>query len=250
MSVKKTADRTQMQFPQPVSILMPICNEAEVIEGVIEEWVQEVIQFLPQGSELVFDEAASTDGTREILSRMMIKYPFIRTQFNEKKDGFAAAAARLYMTARCPLVFFTDSDGQYVAEEFWKLAPYVSEYDIVHGAKIGRQDNFFRKVASAVFNRIARFVFDISYSDINSAFRIVKTPLAQELIQECNCMPTLLNAELLLRAEMDNKKIKQVRVLHRERKHGVSRGLPPAQFIKESYRAYLGLLKLKSYFKK
>jgi dolichol-phosphate mannosyltransferase len=248
--VNKIAEAKQKGLSQPVSILMPVCNEADVIEEVIEEWVSEVIQYLPTGSELVFDEAASTDGTREILTRLMQKYPFIRVQFNEKKDGFAAAAIRLYMTARCPLVFFTDSDGQYVAEEFWKLAPYVGEYDIIHGAKIGRQDNFFRKVASAVFNRIARFIFDVGYGDINSAFRIIKTSLAQELIRSCNCMPTLLNAELLLRAEMENQKIKQVRVIHRMREHGVSRGLPPTKFLKESFNAYKGLLKLKSVYKK
>ncbi|MGZ3797730.1 MAG: glycosyltransferase [Pseudobdellovibrionaceae bacterium] len=246
----KNRDEARKILIEPVSILMPVCNEAEVIEEVIEEWVTEVIQYLPKGSELVFDEAASTDGTRDILKRLMEKYSFLRVNFNEKKDGFAAAAVRLYMTARCPLVFFTDSDGQYVAEEFWKLAPHVANFDIVHGAKIGRQDNFFRKVASALFNRIARFIFDISYSDINSAFRIAKTHLIQDLLKNCNCMPTLLNAELLLRAEMENQKIKQIRVIHRMRKHGVSRGLPPAKFLKESWNAYGGLLKLKSYYKK
>ena len=237
------ADRA---LPAPLSILMPVCNEADVIEQVIDEWVQDVFQYLPAGSEFLFDEAASTDGTREILKRMMEKYPFIRVMFNEEKDGFAAAARRLYREARCPLVFFTDSDGQYVASEFWKLTPYVGKYWIVHGAKIGRQDAFIRKVASAVFNRIARFIFDVHYSDINSAFRIVRRELSDAMLPELECMPTLLNAELLLRAEMENYPIKQVRVIHRHRKHGVSRGLPPMRYPLECLKAYRGLLALKS----
>ena len=59
-----------MEIPRkisaPVSILMPVCNEADVIEDVIDEWVRDVFQYLPEGSEFLIDEAASKDGTREI----------------------------------------------------------------------------------------------------------------------------------------------------------------------------------------
>jgi len=236
-------------LPAPISILMPVCNEAEVLEDVLEEWVRDVIQYLPEGSELVISEAASTDGTREILRKLCEKYAFMRVHYNDKKEGFAAAARMLYNDARCPLVFFTDSDGQYVPREFWKLAPFVSEFSIVHGAKIGRQDPFYRKVASAIFNRIACFFFDVHYSDINSAFRIIKRELVQELLPQLHCMPTLLNAELLLRAEMDNRSIKQVHVLHRRRLRGKSRGLPAGAFIAESIAAYRGLSQLKAEYK-
>lgn len=233
------------RVPLATSILMPVCNEADIIEDVIEEWIRDVFKFFPDGSEIILDDGASKDGTQEILRRICEKYPFIRVIYNERKDGFAAAARRLYMEAKNPLVFFTDADGQYVAEEFWKLVPYIGEFSLVHGAKIGRQDTFFRKFASAIFNRVARFIFDIHYSDINSAFRLVKIKAVKDLIPKVNCMPTLLNTEFLLRAELDNYSIKQVRVIHRSRKWGISRGLPPLYFIQESIRAYRGLLKLK-----
>jgi glycosyltransferase involved in cell wall biosynthesis len=229
---------------------MPVCNEADIIEEVIAEWVTEVFQYLPVESEFLFDEAASTDGTREILARLCQQHSFIKVTYNEKKDGFANAARRLYRAARSPYVFFTDSDGQYSPAEFWKLTPYAADHDIVHGAKIGRQDPLPRKIASAIFNRVARFIFDIHYSDINSAFRLMKRSTVDELLPDIKCMPTLLNAELLLRAEMENHPIKQIHVIHRRRKHGVSRGLPPSRFLKESYRAYRGLLVLKSEYRK
>jgi len=239
----------EKELPLPLSLLMPVCNEADIIEEVIEEWVRDVFNFLPKGSEFLFDEAASTDGTREILKRLCEKYPFIKVTYNEKKDGFANAARRLYMTSSCPLIFFTDSDGQYVPSEFWKLAPHISEFSLVHGAKIGRQDTFFRKAASATFNLTARFVFDMHYSDINSAFRLIKRELVQQLVPQLERMPTLLNAEMLVRAELQNYSIKQVRVVHRRRKFGVSRGLPPLRFLRESFLAYRGLMQLKTDFR-
>jgi len=239
----------KMMEDTPLSILMPVSNEADVIEDVIEEWVREVIQYLPAGSELLIDEAASTDGTREILEALKKKYSFLRINYHETKEGFAAAARNLYQDARCPLVFFTDSDGQYVPSEFWKLAPYAGKYDLVHGAKIGRQDPLFRKISSASFNRIARVIFDEHYSDINSAFRIVRRETLLKILPRVRCMPTLFNAEIMLRMAMENFSIKQVRVIHRKRLHGVSRGLPPSRYLWECLLAYQGLLKLKSEYK-
>lgn len=234
------------EFPAPLSILMPVCNEADIIESVIEEWVSEVVRFLPEGSEIFIDEAASTDGTRDILKRLCAKYPFLRVDYHERKDGFAAAARRLYAGAKCPYAFFTDSDGQYIPSEFWQLAPYASTHAIVHGAKIGRKDPFVRKVFSAVFNRVARLLFDEHWSDVNSAFRIVKREAIEALLPQIRCMPTLLNAEFLLRAEMGNWPIKQIRIKHRPREHGVSRGLPPWKFVFEAWKAFCGLLALKA----
>lgn len=233
----------------PVSIVMPVSNEAPVIEQVVEEWVQEVIQYLPSGSELYFDEAASTDGTREILERLKKKYPFLRVDYHERKEGFGEAARNLYINSKCPLVFFTDSDGQYVPAEFWKLAPFAGKFDIVHGAKIGRQDHIFRKISSACFNHIARLLFDEYYSDINSAFRFVTRRVIENLVPRVKCMLTLINAELLLRAEMENYAIRQVRVIHRKRQYGVSRGLPPSRYLIECLRAYHGLHELKTEYR-
>src|SRR6202012_5372364 len=122
--------------------------------------------------------------------------------------GFAAAARRLYQTAKNPWLFFTDSDGQYVPSELWKLTPFLKDHVMVHGAKIGRQDPFYRKVSSAVFNRIVRFQFDNRFSDINPAFRFIQKPLIDRMLPRLTVMPTLLNAELTIRAEMENLPVK------------------------------------------
>ena len=237
------------KLKHPVSILMPVSNEQDIIERVVEEWIDDVFRYLPKKSEMIFDEAGSTDKTKEILKKISKKNKFIKTFFNEKKEGFAQAAKNLYDKANCPFVFFTDSDGQYVASEFWKLAPFIEEFSVVHGAKIGRQDTFIRKSASAMFNKISRQIFDIFYSDINSAFRLIHKKALKHLLPKMGTMKTLFNAELLLRAEMENYSIKQVHVIHRARLHGNSRGLPPARFLKESIFAFQNLLKLKEEYK-
>lgn len=229
---------------------MPVHNEADIIEEVVEEWVKDVFQYLPKGSEFVFDEALSTDGTRDILARLCKKYPFIRVNYHDFRDGFGPSAKRLYNDAKCPLIFFTDSDGQYVASDFWKLAKFIPDYDVVHGAKFGRKDPLFRRLFSGLFNKVTCFIANVSYYDINSAFRLMRTDVIKEVLPNVNCMPTLLNTELLLRCEFANYTIKQVYVTHRERKFGKSRGLPPTRYFLEGFRALMGVLKIMESYRK
>jgi glycosyltransferase involved in cell wall biosynthesis len=236
----------ERSLPKPISILMPICNEADIIQDVIAEWHADVMQYAPLGSEMVFDDGASTDGTREMLAELaQTSYPFIRV-IHSARDGFAAAARRLYSAASCPLVFFTDSDGQYVPAEFWKLVPHLDRFDLVHGAKVNRQDPVVRRVASACFNGIAEWGFHAGIADVNSAFRLMSRALVDDLLPRIQCMPTLFNAEMLLRAAHSGYRVKQVDVAHRPRQFGVSRGLPPVRFARECYMAYRGLGELRS----
>jgi glycosyltransferase involved in cell wall biosynthesis len=227
----------------PVSVLMPVCNEIDIIEDVVQEWHDQVIRHFPSGSELLFDDC-STDGTKEKLAELKKSLPYIRV-IDSPRDGFFNSAMRLYKESRNPLVFFTDSDGQYVPAEIWALTPLLESADLVHGAKSNRQDPLYRLAASGVFNRIVRGLFGTAHRDVNSAFRFVKRPVLDALLPKIRHLTTLLNAELLLRAEKEQFRIQSIPVAHRERKYGKSRGLPPKRFVSECVGAYKGLKALK-----
>ena len=230
----------------PVSVVMPVCNEADVIEQVLDEWLDQVFEYLPESSELVLEDC-STDGTTDILRRYAARFEFIRV-FWHPQDGFFKAAMRGYRRALRPLVFFTDSDGQYVPREFWKIAAEIDRFDMVHGAKRSRQDPAYRRAASYCFNRIAQRIMGIAGQDINSAFRLMHRHVLDALLDDLHTMPTLLNAELYLRAKHAGFRVKDIAVDHRPRIHGKSRGLPQARFLNECLAAYRGVLKLKAEF--
>ena len=222
---------------------MPVCNEVDVIEGVLKEWDTEVFRHLPAGSELLLNDCSS-DGTEKILTRLQEACPYLRVLFT-KREGFFKASVRLYQEARCPLIFFTDSDGQYVASEFWKIAGDISRFDIVHGAKLRRQDPYYRLLASNMFNVITRLMFGTQSDDVNSAFRLIRKEALEDLIPKIRHLPTLLNAEMLIRAEMEGYKVKSLGVAHRARQVGKSRGLPLRGFLRECARTYAGLFRLR-----
>lgn len=228
----------------PVSVLMPVCNEIDIIRDVVDEWHKEVFRYLPSGSELLFDDC-STDGTHEVLLTLAnTRHPYLKVEWSPR-DGFFNSAMRLYKRARCPLVFFTDSDGQYPPAEFWNVAAHIESFDMVHGAKVGRHDPPHRLAASAVFNWLSRQLFGAGGADINSAFRLIHRHVLDGILDQIRLMPTLLNAELYLRADSAGFRIKNVPVQHRPRQFGISRGLPLRRFIRECYGAYRGLFRLR-----
>lgn len=222
---------------------MPVCNECDIIAEVVDEWLQDVFAYLPKGSEFIFDDC-SNDGTQVLLQELAKKHPFIQVNFSHR-GSFFNTAMRLYRLAACPLVFFTDSDGQYVGAEFWKVAQYIDSYDMVHGYKFHRKDPLYRVAASAVFNASVRISFSSRGKDVNSAFRLIHRPLLEQILDQISHLPTLPNAEMYIRAEWQGFRIKNVPVQHRSRKYGKSRGLPLRDFPRECLKAYKGLQALR-----
>lgn len=232
---------------EPISFLMPVCNEEPVIREVIDEWRRDVLCHLTHPYEWIFDDCSS-DGTTEILSQLCQENPAVRV-IRSERDGFFNAAMRLYRAAQYPVVFFTDSDGQYIPDEFWRLTPYLADHDIVHGAKVGRKDPLYRLAASGAFNALARMRFRTQMADMNSAFRLVRRSVLEQLLPKVRHLPMLLNAEMLLRAEREGFRIQVVPVGHRPRRAGRSRGLPTCSFLRECWRAARGLRRLEDEYR-
>lgn len=232
-------------LPQPVSLLLPVCDEVEGIESVLAELVEVVFRHLPEGSEFLIEESGSKDGTKELLEQLQQRWPFLNVVYNERREGFGAAARALYRRARCPWVFFSDSDGQCVASEFWSLAAAMPGNDFVLGVKRVRYDPLLRRVTSRVFNGIARALFAVPGHDINFGFRLARRDALLDCLERCSELPTLLNAEVTIYAHALGYRIQPVRVHHRPRIFGLSRGLTPGSVPANSWKAFQGLVRIR-----
>lgn len=232
-----------MNHQQPVSILMPVCNEASVIRSVVAEWHRAVLCKLPAGSELFFDDC-SDDGTTDILLKLGSTLPFLRVNRSER-DGFFKSALRLYRLAKNNLLFFTDSDGQYAAEDFWKVHAHANRYDMVHGYKCDRCDPLYRKAGSFLFNVVGRSYFRSKAIDVNSAFRLIHREALDTVLDSIRHLRMMPNAEMYLRLERLGFRILNVPVRHRARRNGESRSMPLRTFVREGCYALGALRRLK-----
>lgn len=238
--------RVDRAFPEPVSILLPVCDEVEGIEAVLAELVEVVYRHLPTGSEFLIEEGGSQDGTKELLRSLRKRWPFLDIVFKDRREGFAAAARSLYHRARCPWVFFSDSDGQCVASEFWRLAAQAQGFDFLLGVKRIRYDPLLRRLTSTAFNALSRILFAVPSPDINFGFRLARRQAVLRCLEHCADMPTLLNAELTIYAHALGYRILPVEVHHRPRLFGLSRGLQPVSLPRDAWKAFLGLLRIRN----
>jgi glycosyltransferase involved in cell wall biosynthesis len=222
---------------------MPVCNEATVIRQVVAEWHESVLSKLPPGSELLFDDC-SIDGTSDILRDVSAALPCVRVN-RSPRDGFFKSALRLYALAKNELVFFTDSDGQYVADDFWEVHEHIDRFDMVHGFKAGRCDPLYRRLGSAAFNVATRVCFRSMAVDVNSAFRLIHRPALQAILPSIRHLRMMPNAEMYLRLEHLGYRIRNVPVRHRARSDGASRSLPLKVFVREGLRSLEGLYRLR-----
>lgn len=209
----------------PVSALLLVHNEAEVIEEVVRDIHREVLAKLP-GSELVIAEDGSTDGTKEILARIVPGLPGARLVQGTERKGYTRAYKDALRACRNDLIFFSDSSGKHDAADFWRLAALIGEVDMVIGCKADRRDPFYRVAMSRVFNLLVSRYFGHRFRDINSGFRLMRREAIAPVLEEEWRMKHLINFEFTLRALGHGARIAEVPVRHSRRKHGPSRGLP------------------------
>ncbi len=209
----------------PVSALILVYNEAEVIEGVARDIHREVVAKIPR-SELVIAEDGSTDGTKEVLGRIVPEMPGARLVQGETRKGYTRAYKDALKACRNELIFFSDSSGKHDPKDFWKLAQKIDEYDMVIGCKAERRDPFYRVLMSRVFNFLVSRYFGFPFRDINSGFRLMKKKAIERVLDEDWYMKHLINFEFTLRLLAHGYRVAEVPVSHNPRAHGPSRGLP------------------------
>src|SRR3954463_4133147 len=149
----------------PVSVVLLAHNEAEVIESVIRGFYDKVVSQLP-GSEIIVAEDGSTDGTKEILARLVQTLPGLRWEEGKEKRGYVNAFKKAMTLPVNELIVFCDSSGKHDPNDVWPMYRMMSEYDMVLGYKVNRADPLYRNVMSAVFNKLVNTYFSVGFKDL------------------------------------------------------------------------------------
>lgn len=236
----------KFDFDHPISILVPVCNEVDVIDGVIQEWL-EVLERLPRGTTLEFEDANSKDGTLEILLDYADRFQSIVVHQRPDRDGFSNAVKRLLRNSKNEWMFVADSDGQYYASDIENhLRKWRDGIQFVKGVKVNRQDGLFRRIFSFIINRFIVVYFGFPFLDYNSSHYLIHKELYRKLESEKWFFKYSVNIEITLRAILSNARYEVVYVKHSKRKQGVSRGNPPHKLIGYGLTAIKDIALLKS----
>jgi glycosyltransferase involved in cell wall biosynthesis len=209
----------------PVSVLLLVHNEAEVIEGVIREFHSKVVSKIP-GSEIVVAEDGSNDGTKEILHRLCDEIPELHLEEGQAKRGYVKALKDAMTHPKNELILFCDASGKHDPDDFWLMYEQIADSDMIVGYKVKRQDPFYRIILTKVFNFCVNHYFDVSFRDIDCPLRLFRKTAFQKVAEVPWIQTDLINFEITVRMVKGGFRVKEVPVKHFARTNGPSRGLP------------------------
>jgi dolichol-phosphate mannosyltransferase len=236
-----TSDVTQ----RPLTVLIPVHNEAGTIRPVLDELYAKCLGKLSD-FELLLLEDGSSDDTAKVLRECESAYPNLRAVIEPKRVGYAVSVTRGIAMAKKGWVLLMDGDGQIEPDDMSLLLRTPIEYDIVMGEKFPRCDPALRIVVSRCFDILTDIILGINLRDINFGFKLMRAEAAKRLAPQCGKLGEIYSAELVMRFVYAGYRLHQVRVRHRKRALGTtSQGMLPSMVVGKSWKAFRGLLALR-----
>ncbi|MCB1196058.1 glycosyltransferase family 2 protein [bacterium] len=202
-----------------ISIVMPAYNEEAIIERSVRNFYNEILRNNPDCEFIVVDDW-STDNTPIILKNLQKEIRELIVVKTPVNSGHGIALRTGFNIASKEYVFHTDSDYQHDPKDFWKLHPYIEQYDFVFGVRQNRQDPLHRKIISRMVLILNRLLFGAKLRDANCPFRLYKRETLKRILNWVNTADFAPSIQIALTASYFGVGIKEIPVNHYPRKTG------------------------------
>ena len=193
-----------------VSIIIPVFNEKDTLEQLVEKVEQ--ANFAGLEKEIILVDDKSTDGTFEILQRMQEKYKVL---FHEKNQGKGAAIRTAVKEATGDFVVIQDADLEYLPDDYDKLLPLLinNEADVVYGSRFKNEENsknfiLKNKLANMFLTMLTNILYGAKITDMETCYKAFK----REFIQGITIKSNRFDFEPEITAKIMKKKAKLVEV--------------------------------------
>lgn len=228
---------------ESVSVIVPVYNEAEVIEEVLRDIYEAVVSKHPD-CEFIVAEDGSTDGTKDILRRLGGELP-IRLVMGEERKGYLRGVRDALLLATNDIVFFTDSDGQHDPRDFWKLLEAMDGHDLVCGMRLDRNDPLVRKLLSRAYNGMVGMYFGVRMYDTNCGFKMMRKEVVDTVVKDIRYIKYGFSTELIVRANAKGSRIATVPIRHIPRTSGEASQFPVSRLPRVIWTQMTGMRALK-----
>ena len=206
--------------PSPIqlSVVIPVFNE-ELNLPTLFTRLYPVLDGLDRKYEIVFTNDGSHDRSIELLKAQHTARPDVTRviDFNTNYGQHMAIIAA-FERVRGDIIVTLDADLQNPPEEIPKLLALVDVgHDCVGGARLNRQDSFFRTYASKVINFVRKQTTNIEMTDQGCMLRAYSRPIVDAIVRS-GAINTFIPALAYSFASNPT----EVGVKHEERHAGVS----------------------------
>ena len=160
-----------------ITVIIPAYNEEETIGEDIDTIIK-TMQKTNYECEIIVVDDGSTDKTAQIVKTKR-RVELIQHSYNK---GVGAARKTGILKAKGEIIVMTDGDGTYPNQDIPKLVSYSKDYDMVVGARLGKnvQWPLIRRPARWFIRKLASYLIATKIPDLNSGLRVFKKDLARK----------------------------------------------------------------------
>ncbi len=207
--------------PVPLSVIMPVYNEAAGVADVIADVRKHVLDVVP-GSELIIVDDCSKDDSAGVLAAEAAGDPRIRLLTNASNSGHGPTVRRGFDESVGEWIFHIDSDGQVDVSEFGLLWAARERADLLLGMRLDRHDPWHRLVLTRFTRVVVSLMARRRVPDGNVPFKLVRRSLylhLAPLMPASAFAPSLL---LVIGAVRSQARLVELETTHLPRVHGAS----------------------------
>lgn len=207
-----------------LSIVMPAYNEEDCIEKVVENWTDFLkTKFPNDNTTLIVINDGSKDSTGDILNKLSATNTHL-TVINQPNGGHGNAVVNGYKKAvelGSQHVFQTDSDDQFVTDDFDKLWARRKESKFILGYREIRHDATVRLFITKVLRSTISAVYGTFILDSNIPFRLIEGEFLKKLLKQLpDPEPFAPNIFLAVMAKKSGQKLFDIPITHKDRETG------------------------------
>jgi dolichol-phosphate mannosyltransferase len=203
--------------PPQMSILVPVCNEAENVKPMVREVAS---AFAGRGLEyeLVFIDDGSTDNTWNEIIEAVQEHAEVRGWRHRENRGQSAAVWTGLTRTSAPVIATLDGDLQNDPADIPRFLSELEGADFICGVRVNRRDTWLRRFSSGIARWARKVFLGVDFQDTGCALRVFRRDVASHLIP-FNGMHRFLP----LLAYWGGAVVKELPVNHRHRQFGVSK---------------------------
>ena len=170
--------------------------------------------------EIIIVDDGSLDNSRELICGLREADKRVRAVFHNINSGKGAALLSGFKQAKMEWVLTMDADLQIDIAELKSFLPFCTEFDLIAGRRISRNEGVVRSIVSRIYNLAASAVIGTRIRDVGCPFKLVKRSILLEI--PLTAEGFAIDAEIFLLARASNYRIREQDVNCRSRLKGKS----------------------------
>jgi glycosyltransferase involved in cell wall biosynthesis len=165
-----------------VSVLIPVYNEVDTVAEIVER-----VRETPYQTEIICVNDCSTDGTREVLDRLLREKKISKAIHQEKNRGKGAAVRAAIAASHGDVVIVQDADLEYSPLD-WPLLfePLIQgRADAVFGSRFlggtHRVLYYWHSVGNGLLTTLSNMFSNLNLTDMECCYKAMRGELARSL---------------------------------------------------------------------